>query len=141
MPDLHFKQLNDGWNADPNAPEPGVAVSGFSVKLTFYLNHWAYAADEDEKGTLVFRNCSMWRIGPTNDEGWYDGQCRYSNVAPDWGEFYELLGEDDLRFKPDDWQKLGPMTSSQRHFLFYLRDETFECFAAEWMFERSEEPV
>ena len=66
----------------------------------------------------------------------YDGQCRYSKAAPAWGEVYELLGEDDQRLKPADWHELAPSTSEHRHFLFYLRDETFECFATEWMFER-----
>jgi hypothetical protein len=113
-----------------------VAVSGLSVQLTFVLNPMAHKADEGEKGCLTFAGCSMWRLGATNDEGWYAGQCRYSKAAPAWGEFYELLGEDDQRFKPADWHKLTVVTSEQRHFLFYLRDETFECFATEWTFER-----
>jgi hypothetical protein len=131
-----FKRLNDGWNAEPNSPAPTVAVSGSRVRLTFFLNPFAYEADVDEKGCLTFWDCSMWRLGATNDEGWYGGQCRYSKAAPAWGEFYELLGEDDQRFKPNDWYELAPWISQQRHFVFYLRDETFECFATEWMFER-----
>jgi hypothetical protein len=131
-----FRRLNDGWNAEPNAPDPQVAVGGSSVRLTFFLNPWAYMAGEDERGCLTFEHCSMWRLGATNDEGWYAGQCRYSKAAPAWGEFYELLGEDDQRLAPADWHELAPWTPEQRHFLFYLRDETFECFATEWMFER-----
>jgi len=131
-----FKKLNDGWNAEPNAPEPDVGVRDNSVRLKFFLNPWAYVADEDEKGCLTFRECSMWRLGETNDEGWYAGQCRYSKAAPTWGEFYELLGEDDQQLKPSDWHELAPLTLRQRHFLFYFRDETFECFAMDWMFER-----
>ncbi len=136
MSNLIFKRLNDGWNAEPNAPYPQVEVSGFWIRLTFFLNPWAYEAKEGEKGCLAFRHCSKWRLGATNDEGWYLGQCRYSKAAPAWGEFYELLGEDDQQLSPADWHELGPLTSKQRHFLFYLRDETFECFATEWMFER-----
>jgi hypothetical protein len=116
-----FKRLNDTWNAEPNAPAPRVAVSGTSVRLTFILNPWAYEAKEEEEGCLTFQHCSAWRLGATNDEGWFAGQCRYSNVAPAWGEFYELLDEDDQRLKPTDWHELGPLTSEQRHFLFYLR--------------------
>lgn len=136
MPNPTFKQLNDGWNAEPSAPEPVVATKGTAVQLTFALNPWAYDAAEEEKGRLTFHGCSMWRLGATNDEGWYKGQCRYSKIAPTWGEFYELLGEDDQRLGPSDWHVLAPLTSGQRHFLFYLRDETFECFATDWMFER-----
>lgn len=137
MSNLTFKRLNDDWNAEPNAPNEEVVVSGTSVRLTFFLNPWAYKADEEEKGCLTFEHCSMWRLGSINDEGWYRGQCRYSKIAPAWGEFYELLGNDDQRLQPDDWHKIMPLTPKCRHFLFYLRDSTFECFAAAWQFDRS----
>jgi len=131
-----FERLNHGWNAEPNAPDEQVTVSGTTVRLTFFLNPWAYEADEDEKGCLTFEQCSMWRLGATNDEGWYAGQCRYGKAAPAWGEFYELLGEDEHRLAPTDWHGITPMTPEQRHFLFYLRDNTFECLAGKWRFER-----
>jgi hypothetical protein len=35
---------------------------------------------------------------------------------------------------PDDWVNVRNEPSG-RHFLFYFRDSTFECFAADWMFE------
>jgi hypothetical protein len=136
MASLTFKRLNVGWNAEPNAPEPKVVVSGSQVQLRFYLNPFAYDADGGETGCVTFERGSMWRLGPTNDEGWYAGQCRYSKAAPTWGEFYELLGEDGLRMLPMDWHKLTRSTSAHRHFLFYLRDETFECLAEDWRFER-----
>lgn len=132
-----FKLLNEDWNAEPNAPYEEVAVSGRTVRLTFYLNPSAYQAGKKERGCLTFEQCSLWRLGATNDEGWYVGQCRYSKVAPAWGEFYELLGEDDQRFQPTDWQEIVRLANQQRHFLFYLRDNTFECFATEWRFERN----
>jgi hypothetical protein len=132
-----FKHLNGDWNAEPNAPEAEVAVNGTTVRLTFFLNPWAYQAVEEERGSLAFSQCSLWRLGSTNDEGWDAGQCRYSKSAPRWGEFYELFGEDDQRFTPTDWHELMPISPEQRHFLFYLRDNTFECFAAEWRFERN----
>lgn len=136
MPSPTFKRLNDGWNAEPNAPREEVTVRGSTVRLTFFLNPQAKEAGEDEEGCLTFERCSMWRLGWTNDEGWYAGHCRYSEAAPAWGEFYELIGGDDLRPKPADWCLLTPFTPDQRHFLFYLRDSTFERFAAEWRFER-----
>ncbi len=131
-----FKHLNNDWNAEPNAPCEKVTVSGQTVRLTFFLNPWAYAAEEDERACLTFDQCSMWRLGATNDEGWYAGECRYGKAAPAWGEFYELLGEDDQQLTPTDWHITAPLHFQQRHFLFYLRDNMFECFAAEWRFER-----
>lgn len=109
MTDPRFVQLNDGWNAEPNAPEPVVVTNGKAVELTFVLNSQAYDATEDEKGRLTFDGCALWRLGSTNDEGWYSGQCRYSGIAPAWGEFYELLGQDDRQPEPSDWHILSPL--------------------------------
>lgn len=132
-----FRRLNDGWNAEPNAPNPIVSVEASTVQLQFVLNSYAYSGNIDELARLRFVDCSAWRLGSTNDEGWYLGQCRYSRLAPSWGEFYELIGEDPLRDLPTDWYQPNPMGTGIRHFLFYLRDETFECFASDWVFERS----
>jgi hypothetical protein len=131
-----FARLNNDWNAEPNAPFEEVIVTGTTVSLTFVLNPWRYEAAEGEKGRLTFEQCSLWRRGATNDEGWHLGQCRYSKVAPAFGEFYELLGEDDQCFAATDWHELEPLASGKRHFLFYLKDNTFECFATDWRFDR-----
>ncbi len=131
-----FVQLNQGWNADPNAPLPEVQVDGSSLRLRFGLNHFAYAAVAGEVGQLTFQGCTAWRLGWENDHAWYAGQCRYSRIAPKWGEFYELIGPDDLRLQPDDWTRLAPSSQGERHFLFYLRDDLFECFASDWSFQR-----
>lgn len=131
-----FQRLNLDWNAEPNAPDVLVDASGGQVRIEFYLNPFAYRAEADEIGRLTFEQCSAWRLGSTNDEGWRRGQCRYSRSAPAWGEFYELSGPDDRSHEPSDWRRPTPLGAGDRHFLFYLRDETFECFASRWMFER-----
>lgn len=113
-----------------------IHVGASRVQLSFFLNPFAYEAEEEEIGCLTFENCSTWRLGPTNDEGWYLGQCRYSQAAPVWGEFYELVGEDDAPRQPSDWQTPPSPGSGSRHFLFCLRDDTFECFVANWTFGR-----
>jgi hypothetical protein len=130
-----FQQLNDGWNAEPNAPAPSVAVSGNDVFLRFDLNAFQFPLfAEDDIGLIRFRDCSRYRLGSTNDEGWYLGQCRYSKTAPAWGEFYEQIGPDEAADLPDDWVNVGS-DKAGRHFLFYFRDDTFECFAADWVLE------
>jgi hypothetical protein len=99
------------------------------------MNHMMFPAfEEDSVGALLFRNCSRYRLGSSNDEGWYRGQCRFSGVAPSWGEFYEVTGDLRLDAIPDDWINLRPQSPLARHFLFYLRDETFECTADDWSF-------
>jgi hypothetical protein len=125
-----FVKLNDDWNAEPNAPAPVVARSGNDVVLEFRLNPFQFKKfSEGDRGRLVFRNCWRYRLGATNDEGWYLGQCRFSKDAPSWGEFYEVQGDLKLESSPNDWVSFAPEPQAARHFLFYLRDETFECDA------------
>lgn len=130
---IQFVKLNANWNADPNAPEANLIDGGDYVELTFLLNSFAFDAVDGERATLHFTDCSRWLLGGTNDEGWYLGQCRYSGIAPTWGEFYEIVGDDPLALAaldPDEWEPARG--AGRRHFLFYLRDETFECFASDW---------
>lgn len=136
MQPLRFVHLNPDWNAEPNAPGERVLISGEQVILSFDLNPWAFKAREGERAELVFGDCARWRLGATNDEGWYRGQCRYSGAAPRWGEYYEITGDDPVRDLPEDWVEVSPLTSAHRHFLFYLRDQTFECMAADWRLDR-----
>ena len=129
-----FRQLNDGWNAEPNAPAPQVGIEADDVLLSFLLNPFIFDLGPKDVGVVRFRNCSRYRLGATNDEGWYRGQCRFSTLAPRWGEFYEISGDLRLKECPNDWVRVGPAQPFSRHFLFYLRDETFECDASDWGF-------
>ena len=134
--ELRFVKLNDGWNAEPNAPDPVAKLIAGAVRVCFLLNPYQFSAySEGDWGSLTFGKCTRFRLGPTNDHGWYLGQCRYSGLAPGWGEFYEIVGPDPNRDSPTDWQTVSEDTLGTRHFLFYFRDETFECIAADWRFE------
>jgi len=84
---------------------------------------------------LVFAGCWRYRLGSPNDEGWYRHGDRFGRLAPGWGQFYEVEGE-LLAAQVPDWTLLGePPPGRSRHFLFYLRDETFECDARDWRIE------
>jgi len=128
-----FVKLNDGWNAQPNAPEPQVLFSEDALLLTFDLNAFQYPTfKEGQRATLRFTNCSRFRLGAPNDEGWYAEYYGDNTRAP-WGDFYELSDPSIGNFD-SDW-RVGPAPSApqpQRHFLFHLRDDTFECHAADW---------
>jgi len=125
-----FKKLNLDWNAEPNAPAPQITRWDLDVVSSFYLNAFIFPKfREGDVGQLRFRNCWRYRLGSTNDEGWYKGQCRFSKIAPKWGEFYEVSGELLIDQGPLDWKEVGPIGNSQNHFLFYFRDETFDCDA------------
>jgi len=54
----HFLQVNLGWNAEPNAPDPQVEFLGSDLLLRFYVNPFQFEEfDEDEIGFLRFVNC------------------------------------------------------------------------------------
>lgn len=97
-----FRQLNEGWNADPNVPNPIVQIEGCDVVLTFFANAFRFKAfSEGQRIRLRFTGARRYRLGPTNDEGWYLGQCRFSGEAPAWGEFYEVSGDCKLERSPE----------------------------------------
>lgn len=126
---IEFVKLNEGWNAEPNSPDEKVSIEGADLTLEFTVNPWAYDGfRERERLRIVFRSCSRYRLGPTNDEGWYRGQCRFGQLAPAWGEFYLVRGESDEVCEATDWVTISDSTGA-KHYLFYLRDCTFECKA------------
>jgi hypothetical protein len=129
-----FTQLNHGWNAEPNAPHVDVKVDGDTLTLFFLANPWMFP--DFAKGQIIqlkFYNVWRYAIGNVNDEGWYRGQCRFSKLAPEWGEFYEVSGDLRLDRQPAEWRVVSETPrSGMRHFLFYFRDENFECDALSW---------
>ena len=136
-----FTKLNTDWNAEPNAPDPRVTVDGSDVLLHFKANPYQFPRfAEGQVLRLHFKGATRYRLGGTNDEGWYRGQCRFSGRAPAWGDFYEVGGDLRLDECPEDWVAVAASSSVDlRHFLFYLRDETFECTAVDWQLEITEE--
>jgi hypothetical protein len=143
MPILHsrirtmtrFQKLNGGWNACPNDPRPSIRTDGDDLVLRFNLNSMRYPSfQKGDIGVLRFAQCRRYRLGSTNDEGWYRGQCRFSKLAPTWGEFYEVTGDLRLSQCPEGWVETNRAASGPHHFLFYFRDETFECDASDWRF-------
>lgn len=134
---LVFTKLNDGWNAEPNGPEPQVEIDGRDLLLMFGLNPFMFPRFRvGDTGILRFRECTAYRLGETNSDGWFLGQCRYSRLAPEWGEFFELSGDDPARDAPLDRVRLFRDPAATRHYLVYFRDDTFECLAKSWELEK-----
>jgi len=129
MSELGFVHLNLNWNAEPNAPSPALIIVGNDAELSFLLDD--YPSEAERRAIVRFINCSRWRWDPTNDHGWFDGNGRFSQQAPKWGEFYEIIG-DDVAGRELDWEIIAPDAPGTRHFLFYFRDETIECIAMDW---------
>ena len=132
---IEFRKLNEGWDAEPDAPRPDVRAGESGVTLTFYLSLRGQPEfREYDCGQRSFPGSWRYRLGAPNDEGWHKGHCRFGCLAPYCGDFYEVtcgLTED----RPKDWVLVKPARSQpSRHFLFYFRDETFECDLENWSF-------
>ena len=139
---MEFIQLNHGWNADPNSPDVKLEVFGSEIILSFYMNTFQYENfNVDDIGMLVFHNCLQYRLGSPNDEGFfvYD-QDRYKPYGIKWGEFY-LIKDSDWQINFPDSQILSEVqnTDKANHYLFYFRDETFECIAESYDFSVSKQ--
>lgn len=126
-----FEKLNVDWNAHPNAPNPQTIATGKVLAVRFAPNTYQYRHDEDASQiTLTFQECSRFRMTPVNDHGWYGGQCRFSGLAPAWGEFYEITGNTRDEMDVTPWTELPGQ--GHRHFHFYFRDDTLEVKAESW---------
>ncbi|MGD9919700.1 MAG: hypothetical protein AB7U46_16970 [Paenirhodobacter sp.] len=126
-----FTHLNFGWNAEPNAPDIQLKQEGTTLVASVRPNPYVFPEYGDVSRIAVsFFDCSKYRVTSVNDHGWYLGQCRFSKLAPSWGEFYEISGDtfDDLDATP--WTPMEGAGS--HHFHFYLRDEALEVKARDW---------
>jgi hypothetical protein len=129
---IEFIHLNEGWNAEPNSPGEEISIENGELHLVFLANPWAYEGyDEGQRIELVFHSPEKYRLGNTNDEGWYYGQCRYEKLAPNWGEFYQVNGTHSKVKPAEDWVHLSK-ENGENHYLFYFKDNTFECVASSY---------
>lgn len=133
---IYFEQLNVGWNAEPNAPELSISVNEADVIIEFYLNAFVYEEfSEEDKAKITFHNCLQYRCGAPNDEGFFQyGKSRYKKHGVKWGEFY-LVHNSDWEENFPNPIKVCDVNNPLQHFLFYFRDETFECIASSYSIE------
>ncbi len=134
--EITFEQLNIGWNAEPNAPELQIKVVGTDVVIEFYLDAYLYTQfREGDKARIVFHDCFQYRNGDPNDEGFYSyGQSRFKKYGVKWGEFYRVQNSKWEKEFPDPVM-VSETKAERNHYLFYFRDETFECIAASYTME------
>ncbi len=126
-----FHHLNTGWNAAPNTPNPRVALEDRDLLVTFAPNRYQFRRYEGVQDiALRFWDCSRYRVTAVNDHGWYGQHCRFSGLAPAWGEFYEITGNTRDGLDTTPWVEAAG--SGERHFHFYFRDEALEVKAGDW---------
>jgi hypothetical protein len=133
---MNYKKLNIGWNADPNAPNVELAVVGKNLKIKFNLNPFIFERiSEGAKGELIFNLCFKYSFNSCNDEGYFNGQYRYKEDQLPWGEFYEIQNDWKNDFHPD-FKVLNNdlVTKELKYFIFFFKDNTLECVAADFEF-------
>lgn len=127
-----FIRLNEDWNAHPNDVSLRLEERGSELIARMKPNPYAYRQYENIPEIAVsFVNCSKYRVTSVNDKGWYSGQCRFSGLAPEWGEFYEISGNVQDNMNSTPWIKMEGVGA--KHFHFYLKDETLEIKAQDWV--------
>ncbi|MBL9050230.1 MAG: hypothetical protein JNK19_08985 [Tabrizicola sp.] len=127
-----FTRLNEDWNAHPKDVGLRLEESGNELIARMKPNPYAYRQFENVHEIAVsFLNCSRYRVTSVNDEGWYLGHCRFSGLAPNWGEFYEVSGNTRDNMNSTSWIKMKGVGA--KHFHFYLKDETLEIKAQDWV--------
>jgi hypothetical protein len=134
-PKIEYNKLTKNWNADPVLPEIELEIDRNDLIMCIRLNHYVF--DNYKKGDKVkirFINCSLYSLNTCNDEGYYYGQYRTNPNELPWGEFYEIKSGLD-RNMPNPIVKIADDNSDKKHFIFFFKDETFECIASEYELE------
>jgi len=135
---MKYKKLNIGWNAEPNAPEPKLTIDGYDIIIEFHLNPYTYEnVKEGDLGNLRFFNCHKYSFNDCNDEGYMVfGQYRYKNFELPWGDFYEIFTDWENDFHPECKILNSEVEKKMmKHFIFFFRDDTFECVAENFEFK------
>ena len=132
---IDFIQLSNNWNAHPVSPEVNLQIVGKNLIMEIYLNHCMFDnVVEGDKARITFENSYKYSLNSCNDEGYYYGQYRINWKQRKWGEFYEIISGLDRKL-PKPIVQLSDDSDNKRHFLFFFKDETFECLADNYKVE------
>jgi hypothetical protein len=129
---IDYIQITTEWNADPVSPEIELNVDGTDLIMDIFLNHYVFDNfKKGDKAKIRFKNCAKYSLNTCNDEGYYYGQYRTNPNELPWGEFYEIKSGLD-RNMPNPIVHITKDSSGKKHFIFFFKDETFECLALEY---------
>lgn len=134
---MKIQKLNKNWSAEPSVLLESIKRTDDGIEVNFVLNSLPYEyIEEGEKGKLEFYDVYAYRNGPSNSEEISKRKIplKVDQIAN--GDFYELL---DSKWKTDfPTDKIivdeTKKTSKLRHFLFFLKDSTFECLASDYSY-------
>lgn len=132
---IEFVKISDDWNADPVLPEIDLKIKEKDLVLEILLNYYAFDHfSEGDKIQITFSSCSKYSLNTCNDEGYYAGQYRINPSELPWGEFYEIKNGID-RNLPEPVVEITNNITDKRHFIFFFKDETFECLSNDYKIE------
>lgn len=137
---MKFNKLNKNWNAASDSPNPEVSNIEEGISLSFFLNAIDYDhIDEEEKGSINFFGLHKYSIVSVDEEEYSSGQFRFKKEQLPWGMFYELPNSKWQNNFPDDAIIIDNSVNKKglRHFIFFFKDEIFECLASEYAFTYS----
>ena len=133
--EIYYVRITTNWNAHSVSPEIELQLQGLNLLMTIFLNAYVFDGfEEGDKANILFKNCSKYSLNICNDEGYYYGQYRTNPSELPWGEFYEIKSGLDREF-PEPIVNLTMDNSNKRHFIFFFKDETFECLAEDFQVE------
>jgi len=134
---MKIQKLNKNWSAEPSVLLETIKLTDDGIEVNFLLNSLPYEyIEEGEKGKLEFYDVYAYRKAASNSEEITKRQIPFKADLIPLGDFYELL---DSKWKTDfSEDKIivdeSKKTSKLRHFLFFLKDSTFECLASDYSY-------
>jgi len=138
---IDYIKITKDWNADPVSPEVQLKVDGIDLIMDIYLNHFQFDKyQEGDKVKIRFKNCAEYSLDTCNDEGFYYGQYRIKPTELEWGEFYEIKNG-LVRKLPEPINIIQNDNLDRKHFIFFFKDETFECLASDYYLDFYNENV
>ncbi|WP_421813555.1 hypothetical protein [Flagellimonas sp.] len=136
-----YIKLNLDFDAEPNAPGPEILINDSTLILKFLLNPFLWEnVKDDEQAELHFIDTLKYRLGGPGSDNFKD--FRYYDKDIDNYGFYQINDSNWMRDFPSDEKvvsKVGysSFKSNYKHYVFFFRDNTFECVAEGFKFVRT----
>lgn len=136
-----YIKLNLDFDAEPNAPSPEVSITGSNLNLKFLLNPFLWEnVKDDEQAELHFNGVLKYRLGGPGSDNFKD--FRYYDEEIDNYGFYQIKNSNWMRNFPLDEKTVSKdepnsLKNNSKHYVFFFRDNTFECIADGFKFVRT----
>lgn len=132
---MKLEKKDNVYASNPNIAAPEIYLYEKNLTLRFPVNTFINNLEDGHIGKILFKNCTAFRVGSPNDEGYGIGSDTVWNEASfpgiEWHHFYEVLDSSGPTFERFFTTESHDQ-SSQRHFVFFMKEATFECYARDF---------